>query len=72
MSRADFLASFSPEELERSGRHSERGRESLGHMIKRHAGHDPVQRRQLERIRTAVSGRGRVESGAVEGQEVSS
>lgn len=52
-----LLEGLSPEEFERSGRHSERGRESVRHMVKMYAGHDLVHRRQLERIRTAVSGR---------------
>jgi uncharacterized damage-inducible protein DinB len=67
-----LLEGLSPEEFERSGRHSERGRESVRHMVKMYAGHDLVHRRQLERIRTAVSGRARVETTASESQETSS
>ncbi|MCU1349841.1 MAG: hypothetical protein JWO56_2871, partial [Acidobacteria bacterium] len=39
----------------RSGLHSERGEESLDHMARLTAGHDVVHRRQLERIRAAVT-----------------
>ncbi|MGE5925901.1 MAG: DinB family protein [Gemmatimonadota bacterium] len=39
----------------RVGIHAERGEESLEHMMKLYAGHDLVHRRQLDRIRAAVS-----------------
>jgi hypothetical protein len=39
----------------RVGVHSERGEESIGHMMKMYGGHDILHRRQLERIRRAVS-----------------
>jgi hypothetical protein len=42
-------------DLARVGLHSERGEESLGFMLKLYAGHDIVHRRQIERIRRAVS-----------------
>lgn len=41
----------------RVGVHSERGEESLGHMMKLYAAHDLVHLRQIERIRGANSGR---------------
>jgi hypothetical protein len=46
--------SLRPEELERAGLHSERGRESAGLIVRMLAGHDLVHRRQVERIRRAV------------------
>jgi hypothetical protein len=45
----------SPSDRKRVGLHSERGEESLEHMMKLYAGHDLVHRRQLERIRAAVA-----------------
>ena len=44
-----------PADLRRVGMHAERGEESLERMMKLYAGHDLVHRRQLERIRSAVS-----------------
>ena len=44
-----------PTALRRVGLHAERGEESLGHMMNLYAGHDLVHRRQLDRIRAAVS-----------------
>jgi hypothetical protein len=41
---------LAPAELERAGVHSERGSESVGHIVRMMAGHDLVHRRQLERI----------------------
>jgi uncharacterized damage-inducible protein DinB len=41
----------------RVGVHSERGEESVAHMMKMYGGHDLLHRRQIERIRKAVSGR---------------
>src|SRR6266508_6116099 len=38
-------------DLERVGVHSERGEESVGHMIRMYAGHDLLHLRQLARIR---------------------
>ena len=49
-----LLKSLSTEQLERSGRHSERGRETVGHMVRLYGGHDLVHRNQLERIRSCV------------------
>jgi hypothetical protein len=37
-------------EMERVGMHSERGPESLGHLIKLMGGHDLVHRRQIDRV----------------------
>ena len=41
----------------RVGVHSERGEESLGHLMKLYAGHDLVHLRQIERIRGVTPGR---------------
>lgn len=46
-----------PAELERVGLHSERGPESLGHLLKLMAAHDLVHRRQIERVLGAVAAR---------------
>lgn len=43
-----------PEDLRRVMRHSERGEESLGHLIKLYAGHDLVHLAQIRRIRQAI------------------
>jgi len=48
---------LTPEDLLRAGVHSERGEERLGHLRKLYAAHDLVHRRQLERIRTTLTGR---------------
>ena len=56
-----LLKGLSEEELERSGRHSERGSETVRHMIRLYAGHDLVHRRQLERVRAVVVGSKRVQ-----------
>lgn len=42
--------SLSREELERVGMHSERGEESITHMLRLGGGHDLVHRRQIDRI----------------------
>jgi len=44
----------SESDFERVGMHSERGEESLRHLLKLYAGHDLVHLRQIERIRRAV------------------
>ncbi len=49
-----LLRAATPEELERSMRHSERGEERLSHLIRMHAGHDIVHLRQIARIRRAI------------------
>lgn len=51
-----LVRSLTEDDLERSGRHGERGRESVRHMIRLYAGHDLVHRRQFARIRAAVGG----------------
>jgi len=43
-----------PEELDRSMRHAERGEERLSHLIRLYAGHDIVHLRQIARIRRAI------------------
>jgi DinB superfamily len=45
-----FLRGLDSEELKRFGVHSERGDESVGHMIRLYAGHDLLHLRQLRRI----------------------
>jgi hypothetical protein len=49
-----LLTRLGPEELGRVGLHSERGEESVQHMIRLYAGHDLLHVRQLKRIRSAV------------------
>jgi hypothetical protein len=46
---------LSADDLRRVGLHRERGEESLGHMRRLYAAHDLLHRRQVERIRAAVS-----------------
>jgi len=48
------LRRLGPAELERVGMHSERGPESLGHLMKLMAAHDLVHRRQIERVLAAA------------------
>jgi hypothetical protein len=43
-------SSLTPQQSERVGRHSERGPESVGHVIRLMAAHDLVHRRQIDRI----------------------
>lgn len=43
-----------PEDWKRVAVHSERGEESLLHLVRMHAGHDVVHLRQLQRIRVSV------------------
>lgn len=49
-----LLRSLEPGALERIGVHSERGDESVAHMLRLYAGHDLVHLRQLERIRAGL------------------
>jgi uncharacterized damage-inducible protein DinB len=49
-----LVRTLTPAELERAGRHVERGRESLALMLPLMAGHDLVHRKQLERIIATV------------------
>lgn len=44
-----------PGDLNRVGLHVERGEESIGHLRRLAAGHDLLHRRQIERIRNAVT-----------------
>ena len=46
----ELLSRASPEDLDRVGVHSERGDESVRHMMRLYAGHDLVHRRQLQRL----------------------
>ncbi len=50
-----LLDNIGPEDRQRVGVHAERGEESVEHMIRLYAGHDLVHRRQIDRIRRAVS-----------------
>lgn len=50
-----LLRRATAEDLERSGRHEERGAEPLGHMLKLYAGHDLLHQRQIERILRLVT-----------------
>jgi hypothetical protein len=45
---------LSPQQLDRVGMHSERGPESVGHLIRLMAAHDLVHRRQIDRILAKV------------------
>jgi hypothetical protein len=45
-----LLRTLTPEQRERVGLHSERGRESVDLMLRMMAGHDLVHRRQIDRI----------------------
>jgi hypothetical protein len=50
----DLLRSLRPEEWERAGMHSERGRESVRQITKLLAGHDLLHLRQIARIKSAI------------------
>lgn len=45
-----LLGSLSPEQLQQHGMHSERGRETVAHLLKMWAGHDLNHRAQVEKI----------------------
>ncbi len=49
-----LLRSLSDEQMERCGVHSERGEESIRHIVRLIAAHDLLHRRQIERIKSAV------------------
>ena len=49
-----LIRTLSPQQLERVGMHSERGPESVAHLLKLLAAHDLVHRRQIERVMAAV------------------
>jgi uncharacterized damage-inducible protein DinB len=51
-----LLARASEADRLRAGVHTERGDESIAHMIRMYAGHDLLHLRQIERIRNAVEG----------------
>ncbi|CAN5176829.1 hypothetical protein BH23GEM2_BH23GEM2_20720 [soil metagenome] len=51
-----LLRRATPAELQRVGVHAERGEESVQHMLRLYAGHDIVHTRQLEWVRSAVTG----------------
>jgi hypothetical protein len=44
----------SPADLQRAGVHSERGEETVAHMMRMYAGHDLLHLRQIARIRAAL------------------
>ena len=48
------ITSASPADHQRVGVHSERGEESVSHMLRLYAGHDLLHLRQIERIREAI------------------
>lgn len=48
-------ATLTPTQLERVGLHSERGPESVGHILRLMAGHDLVHRRQIDRILSSAT-----------------
>lgn len=56
-----ILKSLTPAQLDRYGVHSERGKESIGQMLKLYAAHDLVHLKQIERIKKAGSGEGKGE-----------
>lgn len=49
------LERLAPADLLRVGVHTERGEESIGHLLKLEAGHDLLHLRQIDRIRQAVA-----------------
>jgi uncharacterized damage-inducible protein DinB len=52
-----LIRAASPDDLQRAGVHTERGEESVAHMLKLYAAHDLVHLRQIERIKDAVGAR---------------
>jgi hypothetical protein len=52
-----LLKRATPQDLERVGVHSERGEESVRHMLRLYAGHDLLHLRQIARIREGIGGR---------------
>ena len=52
------LKRLSSSQLERVGLHSERGPESVGFLLQLMGAHDLVHRRQIDRIISAIAGRG--------------
>jgi len=49
-----LLSSATAADLDRVGMHSERGEESIAHMLRMYAGHDLLHRAQIARIRQAI------------------
>jgi uncharacterized damage-inducible protein DinB len=60
-SNLKLLARASTADLQRVGLHSERGQESVEHMMRLYAGHDLLHLRQIERIRAATGRSGPTE-----------
>ena len=52
-----ILKALTPAQLERYGNHAERGKESIGQMLKLYAAHDMVHLKQIERIKQVVRDR---------------
>ena len=50
-----LLRNATPDDMQRVGVHSERGEESVAHMMKLYAGHDILHLNQIERIRKSLS-----------------
>ena len=50
-----LLDACTDDDLERVGVHSERGEESVAHMLRLYAGHDLVHLAQIDRIRTGLA-----------------
>jgi len=50
-----LVRSLAPEDRKRVGVHTERGEESIEHLIRMYAGHDLLHLNQLERIRKALA-----------------
>ena len=55
-SNLTLIRSLSAEQMKRVGVHSERGEESIEHMVRLYAGHDLVHLKQIARIRDSLSG----------------
>jgi len=53
-SNVRLLERASEDDLRRVGLHTERGEETLAHVIRLYAGHDLLHLRQIERIRAAI------------------
>ena len=52
----EFIRSLSPRQLRQFGVHSERGRETIAHIVRIYAGHDVNHLRQIEGIRRGSGG----------------
>ena len=50
-----LLSRASPQDMQRVGVHSERGEESVEHLMKLYAGHDILHLNQIKRIRDAIA-----------------